>query len=188
MKHIQTTLFVAVLATTSVNVQAGIWESITAFFGGSETETPRTDNNAPAEATPSQIETGLKLIPLITQALGVNNGQAKGGMGALLQAAKILMPGTDFDKITAAIPNTNLLLSAAPKPQESSGGLMDTAMKMAGEQSDTVKAGLNLASQFKSLGMGTEMIPKFTEAVQGFLQQSNAPETGDLFASTLSNI
>ncbi len=65
---------------------------------------------------------------------------------------------------------------------------MDSAIKMASEQSDTVKAGLSLASQFKSLGMGVEMIPKFTEVAQGFLEKSNTPETSNLFSSTLEGI
>ncbi|MFL0800958.1 MAG: DUF2780 domain-containing protein [Agarilytica sp.] len=189
MKHLRSTLFVAVLAAFSLQAQAGIWDSITAFFSGSETEAPLEENNAPTEKEgPSKVETGLKLIPLITQTLGVNDGQAKGGMGALLQAAQLLMSGTDFDKLSNAIPEAGSLLGSAPKVEQSSGGLMDSAMKMAAEQSDTVKAGLNLASQFKSLEMSPEMIPKFTEVAQGFLENGGAPETSNLFSSALSDI
>ncbi len=189
MKYLRSTLCVAVLAAFSLQAQAGIWESITEFFSSSEIGAPLTKDSAPAaEVTPNKIETGLKLIPLLTQTLGVNDGQAKGGMGALLQAAQLLMSGTDFGKVAHAIPSSTALLDNAPKIQENSGGLMDSVFKMAGEKIDTVKAGLNLASQFKSLGMDVEMIPKFTKVAQGFLEKSNTPETSDLFSSALSGI
>ena len=174
------------LMLVNMPANAGIWDSITAYFSGSEESQPAAA--APAVEKPNMVATGLKLIPLLTSALGVNSGQAEGGMGALLQAAQSLMSGTDFGKLAAAIPNTGALIGAAPAAKDESSGLLGSAMKIAGEHSSSAKAGLDLVSQFKSLGMGAEMIPKFTGVAEDFLADSGSPELGSLFKSVLSSI
>lgn len=190
MKFAKHTLLIATLAIATTSAQASLWDSVTSLFGGSTAE-DQTTVAAPAEAsansTANMISTGLKLIPILTQTLGVTDGQAQGGMGALLQAAQVLMAGSDYSTLANAIPNASALLSAVPTQQtESSGGLMDAAMKMASEQSDTVKVGADLVSQFKTLGMGAEMIPKFTEAAEGYLTESGSSDASGLLTSALS--
>ncbi|MFT5082495.1 MAG: hypothetical protein ACI9Y1_000520 [Lentisphaeria bacterium] len=86
------------------------------------------------------------------------------------------------------IPNATSLLDSAAKAQEASGGLMGAAMRVAGEQSETVKTGFDLVSQFKTLGMGSEMIPKFTEVAEDYLKQGKTPDTGDLLVKALAEI
>ena len=185
MKHIKSAVFVVALGSISVQANAGIWDSITSFFGGSEAETV----SAPAsESTGGIVSTGLALLPLLTQQLGVSGDQASGGMGALLQAAQALMPNSQFSQVTQAIPSASSLLSAAPEVSSDSGSLTDTVLKMAAEQSETVKAGTQLVSQFKSLGMGVDMIPKFTGVAESFLQQSSEPSTANLLSTALSSM
>jgi len=188
MKYIKNTLLVVVLGAVSVHANAGLWDTITSFFGGSEQNTAEAAEQAAPAAAPNLVKTGLQLLPLITQTLGVTGDQAQGGMGALLQAAQGLMSGGDFGALSSAIPGASSLLAAAPKLDGDSGGLMGGVMQAAGAQSETAKAGLQLVSQFKSLGMGADMIPKFTEVADGYLKQSSTPETGDMLTSALSGL
>ncbi|MFT5082496.1 MAG: hypothetical protein ACI9Y1_000521 [Lentisphaeria bacterium] len=86
MKYLKSTFLLAVMAMASVQAHAGIWESITKFFSSIEDAAPAVESlvevTAPAqdekEISPSKIEAGIQLIPLITQALGVTGGQAEG--------------------------------------------------------------------------------------------------------------
>ena len=180
---------VVLLAALSMNANAGVWDSIVNFFSSSEEEkvteaAPKADNTGAG-----LVSVGLQLLPLLTQQLGVSGEQAKGGMGALLQTAQGLMSGSDFSKVSQMIPGAAALLSAAPQiKNESGGGLAGSVMKMAGEQSETAKAGIQLVSQFKSLGMSADMIPQFTRVAENYLKQSDDPSTADLLTSTLSNI
>jgi hypothetical protein len=190
MKILKHTLLITALAVANTSAQASLWDSVTSLFGGESTETQAAPAASATETTATKtsemISTGLKLIPLLTQTLGVTDGQAEGGMGALLQAAQALMGGSDYSTLAQAIPSASALLSAAPALQTESGGLMDTAMKMASEQSDTVKVGADLVSQFKTLGMGADMIPKFTDAAESYLTQSGSSDASGLLSSALS--
>lgn len=191
MKTIHAVILFSALSVLNSPAHAGFWDSITGFFGDSDDSSQASTAavEAPQQASSSLTSTGLSLLPMLTQSLGVNDGQAQGGMGALLQAVKLLMPQNDFSTIAQAIPNASSLLSAAPAlTGGGSGGMMDTAMQMAGEKSTTAKAGLDLVSQFKSLGMGADMIPKFSNVAEGYLTQNDAPEASSLLSSTLSSL
>lgn len=192
MNIIKSTLLFTALTIANAPAHAGLWDTISGFFGGtdngSEVAAPAAEV-APASQDTSLITTGISLIPLLTQSLGVTDGQASGGMGALLQAVQLLMPQSDFSSITQAIPGASSLISAAPAVDSSSGGgLMDTAMQMAGEKSTTVKAGLDLVSQFQSLGMGADMIPQFSGVAESYVTENSSPETGSLLSTALSSL
>lgn len=191
MNIIKSTLLFTALTIANAPAHAGLWDTISGFFGGTDnsSEAAVPAEVAPASQDTSLISTGVSLIPLLTQSLGVTDGQASGGMGALLQAVQLLMPQSDFSSITQAIPDASTLISAAPAVESSSsGGLMDTAMQMAGEKSTTVKAGLDLVSQFQSLGMGADMIPQFSGVAESYVTENSSPETGSLLSTALSSL
>tara|TARA_R110000772_G_scaffold63105_1_gene141499 strand:+ start:1078 stop:1779 length:702 start_codon:yes stop_codon:yes gene_type:complete len=140
-------------------------------------------------ATGSMIQTGIQLLPLLSQTLGVSTSQATGGMGALLQTAQSLLSGNDFNVIANAIPGASGLLNAAPAvtaAAKGEGGLLGSAMKMATDSNPSLKAGAQLVSQFKSLGMGAEMIPKFTDVGSNYLKQNGNPEASILLDAAIS--
>jgi hypothetical protein len=60
----------------------------------------------------------MELVSMLTQTLGVNDSQAKGGAGLLFGLAKEKLGG-DFGQVEAAVPGMGDFLSAAPE----SGGL-----------------------------------------------------------------
>ena len=161
---------IALLGSLSLSAHAGFWDSL---FGGSNDDepspaastTPAAQNTTPAtqgsaSTSPSMIETGLQLLPLLTQSLGVSSAQASGGMGSLLQAAQTLLSNSEFATLAKAVPGAETLMKAAPVVKEMTGGgsMMNNAMSMASKYSPRAKAGADLVSQFKSLGMGGEML------------------------------
>lgn len=184
-------LCIALLASISLQAHAGFWDSVTGFFSSPE---PNSTAQSPAAQTtssaPNLMQTGLQLLPLLTQQLGVSNAQAKGGMGALLQATKILLSGTDYAALAQAIPNTDALIAAAPnvaKTTQDDNNLLNSALKMASEYSDTAKTGSQLVSQFQSLGLSADMIPKFTGVANDYLKQTDSADAAQLLTSALSS-
>ncbi|MFT5888335.1 MAG: hypothetical protein ACI9BO_001153 [Zhongshania sp.] len=145
-------------------------------------------NVSSSAAGSSMAQTGLQLLPLLSQSLGVTGAQATGGMGALLQAAQLLLSGTDFGVLAKAIPGAETMLSAAPAVMAAAngGGIMNSAMKMVGDQNPQVKAGAQLLGQFKSLGMGAEMIPKFSDVGSNYLKQNGNAEASVLLNTAIS--
>lgn len=183
-------LFAVGIAMLCTQAQADWWDSITDFFGGEEEIHEQATASSSENTTADMIQKGIALIPLLTQNLGVSDGQAKGGMGSILQAAKLLLSGTEYGTLLNSIPNASALLELAPalsqKGDSESAGLMDMAMKAASENSDSVKAGAQLLSQFKSLGLSADMIPKFTETAGQFLKQTDASEAASLLQKVTS--
>ncbi len=184
-------LFMIGVSVLCAQAHAGIWDTITGWFGSEESKAEAQATEVIQEAAPKEqttntatlIQKGVELIPLLTQTLGVSNGQAQGGMGAILQAAQVLLSGTEYGKLAGAIPNVSSLISAAPKLMNTEGksnGLMDAALQTAAEHSDTVKAGSQLLSQFKDLGLSADMIPKFTQTTNDYLKQKGQSEAASL--------
>lgn len=170
--------------TTSTSSSSDISVNSSATIDASTALEASTGNQA---AAGGMLQTGMQLLPLLTQTLGVNTTQAMGGMGALLQTAQSLMSGGDFSVIANAIPGVSGLLSAAPAvTATANGGLLGGAMKMATDSNPSLKAGAQLVSQFKSLGMGAEMIPKFTDVGSNYLKQNGNPEASVLLDAAIS--
>ena len=191
------TMLVSVLCFAASQAHAGFWDTITSFFG-SEKETQQAP--APEEAatktetttTAQVVKKGVELIPLLTQSLGVSQNQAQGGLGAILQAAQTLLSGTDFGTLANAIPNSQALLEKAPalmsSPKEEKSNLLDSALSVAAEHSDTAKTASQLIGQFKELGLSADMIPKFTQTTNEFLEQNDKAAASDLLMSSLGKL
>jgi hypothetical protein len=173
------------LLATSMPAQGGLWEDISNFFSSSD-----SGSSEVATPVPQAVQTGLKLLPLLSQILGVTSGQAEGGMGAILQASRELLSGTEYGVLVDAIPNVNSLLKAAPAISENSGGdggILGSALKMASEYSDTAKTGSQLVSQFQALGMSADMIPKFANVTSDYLKNTEHNEAANVLTAGLAS-
>lgn len=187
IKH---TVLTAFLLSTTAYAHAGFWDFL---FGGDE---QAADTAAPAPAAEaaaggSLVKQGMALLPLLSQTLNISDTQATGGLGALLKAAQSLMSGADFSTLASAIPNADKLLALAPTLAQNAGApasVMDSALNAAAEHSGTVKAASQLVGQFKELGLGPEMIPKFTAATNTYLQENNKTAASDLLMQSLGSL
>ncbi|HEX4987033.1 MAG TPA: DUF2780 domain-containing protein [Burkholderiales bacterium] len=109
------------------------------------------------------------LTGLLTQQLGVTETQATGGVGSILKLAQEKLSAGDFDQVAKAVPGADKYLAQA---RQLLGG---------GNVGD--KAGLQ--SAFSKLGMGSDMVSKFSPIVTQFVGQSGGSQAGSLLAGVL---
>ena len=126
-----------------------------------------------------------ELIGQLVSGLGVNENQAKGGLGAILNLAKDKLEGGDFSQITNAISGADELMNAAPSAEGESGGLGG----MLGSVTSALGVGnlgglASLAGAFKSLDLDAGMIGKFAPVVMGFLKEKG----GDALPAILEKV
>ena len=112
----------------------------------------------------------MELIEQLTQSLGIDENQAKGGIGLILNVLKEKLTAGDFGKIAELIPNADAMLQDAPKDE---GGLLG---KLGGLVS-SLRGGeglgdlAELAGGFKNLGLDGSLLKKFVPIVLDFLKQ-----------------
>lgn len=111
----------------------------------------------------------MDLIQLLISQLGVNEQQAKGGLGALLKTAQGKLSSGSFSEIEKLLPNIAELLRAAPA---SGGGLGALGGLLGGQMGELAK----LAGQFSSIGLNQSQIAPFAKLVFEFLSQKLPPD------------
>jgi len=129
-------------------------------------------------ATATAIQAGMGLMPTVTKALGVTDKQAKGGLGAIFMAAQATLTPEDFKLISNAVPGIDGYIASAPAVN----GLVGGAMGMF--NGSTAMA--NLASQFNDLGLGADMIAKFSQQAVNYIEASSS-ETASTLSGALSD-
>ncbi len=196
IKMIATGLLICVTGTA----QAGFFDSL---FGGkeeapvaevkqAEVDTSQASTKAVASESTSVMDTAVSvasgLIPTLTSQLGVNNDQAQGGMGALLNVAKGSLSGGEFSSLSNGIPGMETLLAAAPalSGKSSMGGLSGIASSLGGSAAALGGIG-QLTSQFEALGLSPEMISQFAKVAIDYFM-NNDVDTGNLLQKGLGSI
>jgi hypothetical protein len=113
----------------------------------------------------------MDLVSMLTQNLGVNESQAKGGAGLIFNLAKKKLPASDFSKVASAVPGIQGLVGAAPAA--AGGGVLGGLGKMVGGLGGAA-GGLDslasLAGGFTKLGLGSGMVAKFIPIILQFVQ------------------
>jgi len=180
--------------------QAGFFDSL---FGSKEeapvaevkqaaADTTASNTKAVASTSSTTVDTALSvasgLIPALTSQLGVNNDQAQGGMGALLNVAKGSLSGGEFSSLSNGIPGIETLLAAAPalSGKSSMGGLSGIATSLGGSAAALGGIG-QLTSQFEALGLSPEMISQFAKVAIDYFM-NNDVDTGSLLQKGLGSI
>ena len=121
----------------------------------------------------------MKLIPLLTQSLGVTESQATGGAGAIFDYVKQKVSAEDFATITKALPAVDSLLKFAPKTSDLSGQIGGFSSAL-GNKSDLAGGMAGLTGSFAKLGLDPGMVDKYVKTILEFSQS----EAG----STVTNI
>jgi hypothetical protein len=112
---------------------------------------------------------GSSLPSTLTKQLGVTDGQAAGGVGAILAFAQQRLAAGDFDLIAKAIPGSETYLGVAKQ--------------LLGGASINDKAGLQGA--FGKLGMSPDMLSKFAPIVTDYAGKMGGDQAGKLLAALL---
>ena len=109
---------------------------------------------------------------------GVSTDQAKNGLGAVLALAKDKLPANMFEKVQAAVPNTDSMMADAEAAEgQSSGGVLGAVGSMAAKVFGGGAGGAGaLAANFSKLGYSTEQVRSFLPNVLAFLKSKLPPD------------
>ena len=110
------------------------------------------------------------LISALTGQLNVTTDQAQGGAGSMLTLAKEKLSGMDFNALTKMIPGADTYMKTAKDLGAVTGPVGD-------------KAGLT--SSFSKLGMGSDMVGKFSGVLSDFLGKAGGEPAKNLLAGVL---
>ena len=121
----------------------------------------------------------MKLIPMLTQGLGVTESQAKGGAGVIFDYVKQKVSAEDFAEVATALTGVDSLVDLAPKASDLSGQIGGLSPTLGGK-SDLTGGMAGLAERFGKLGLDAGMVDKYVKIILDFTQS----EAG----STVTNI
>ena len=105
------------------------------------------------------------LTKLLTNQLGVTSNQATGGVGSILSLAKERLSGMDFTTLTKLIPGAETDMKTARDLGAVTGPVGDRA---------------GLTDAFSRLGMGSDMVPKFTQILSDFVGKAGGQPASNL--------
>jgi hypothetical protein len=117
----------------------------------------------------------MELTDLLKTNLGVTDAQAQGGAGLLFKLAKSKLSGSDFSKVSSAVPGIDSLIGAAPA---SGGGFLSKLFGGGGGLA-------GLAGGFSKLGMNSGMIGKFIPIILSFVQSKGGDGVKSLLEKVL---
>ncbi len=125
----------------------------------------------------------MELIKILTDQLGINDNQAKGGAGLIFSLVKDKLDSGDFSKIASAIPGVNDLIKSAPE----SGGLMGAIGGLASSFGGGSSLGnlAGLADGFSKLGLDSGMIGKFIPIIMSFVESKGGASVKALLEKVL---
>ena len=110
------------------------------------------------------------LVKTLTSQLNVTSDQATGGVGSMLSLAKEKLSGMDFNALTKIIPGTDTYMKAA---------------KDLGAVTGPVGGKEGLTSSFSKLGMGSDMVGKFSGVLSDFVGKVGGEPAKNLLAAAL---
>jgi hypothetical protein len=105
------------------------------------------------------------LTGLLTNQLGVTSNQAMGGVGSILSLAKERLSSVNFTTLSQLIPGADTYMQTANNVGAVKGPIGDRA---------------GLTSAFSRLGMGSDMVPKFTQIISEFVGKAGGPQASNL--------
>ena len=118
-----------------------------------------------------------ELIRRLMKELGIKQGQARGGLVALLRAAQQNMARVDFDQFVADVPGADQLLRDAPPPSTLSSLAGGLGSLFGGKKSPGRWAGL--AASFTELGIPLDTAKKFGPIVIDYVAHHGGEDLVD---------
>ncbi len=161
------------LSVVIVPAHAGWFDNL---FGGSESSQTEPASPPPSKVT-SQATTD-KSLPLVSNVmgqLGLNQQQAEGGLGTLLNVAKSSLNTSQFQSLTKNIPGADLLLSAAPLLNQDSGA--SGLLSKVGDLGQTLQSGAMVYGAFDKLGISKDLVLPMVNLLKQYLQQHSGNDT-----------
>ncbi|WP_111977454.1 DUF2780 domain-containing protein [Algibacillus agarilyticus] len=131
------------------------------------------------------------LVDSLKNSLNINQQQASGGMGAILNYVKNNISADQFGNLAKSLPGVNNLIGKAPNVSQQNvatstgiGGLLDKAS----EYNDTLKSINDVKKQFEALGLKPEMISDFVKAAQSYLDTEKGQDAKQILTEGLGKL
>ncbi len=126
----------------------------------------------------------MELIQQLTQNLGVDDNQAKGGAGLIFKMAQEKLGDSEFTQLVSAVPAVSNLIGEAPTVGGGLAGAIGglTGAMGGGGQLANIAA---LASGFSQLGLNPGMATKFVPIILSFVQSEGGEQVRSLLAGVL---
>jgi len=124
-----------------------------------------------------------ELIRRLMKELGIKQGQARGGLVALLRAAQQNMARVDFNQFVADVPGADQLLRDAPPPSTLSSLAGGLGSLFGGKKSPGRWAGL--AASFTELGIPLDTAKKFGPIVIDYVAHHGGEDLVDKIKDAL---
>ena len=172
--------------STAVSAQESSWfDSLKSLIGLGDAQEQSVNANTPTTSAP----TANGLIDVLTNSLNVNNEQATGGMGAILNYVKNNVSSDQFMQLAKTIPGVDGLISKMPDLNNLKSGSADNSISglldKAAEYSDSLKSVNDVKKQFESLGLKPEMIGDFISTAQSYLDTEQGQPAKDVLADSV---
>jgi hypothetical protein len=129
----------------------------------------------------------MELIQQLTQGLGVDESQAKGGAGLIFKMVQEQLGDGDFAQIANALPGIGNLIGEAPAGGKGiAGAIGGLAGMMGGDSGGGQMANMAaLAAGFSQLGLNPGMATKFIPIILSFTQSKGGDGIKDILAGVL---
>ena len=126
----------------------------------------------------------MELIQLLSQNLGIQEEQAKGGAGLLFKLAQEKLGDGDFGKLAQVVPEMSELVQLAPESGGLIGALGGLASAMGG-QAEGLGNLATLAAGFSKLGLDGGDVGKFIPVILSYVQSQGGEEIKGLLENVL---
>lgn len=184
MKRITTLSLLASLSLLAPVASAADFGALAADTLKQVSTTTQSASNT-AQAASNQAQSGDLLGNLM--ALGLDQNQAEGGMGALLKMAQGSLSGSEFSSLSNAIPGADKMLSAVPALDSGSGmsGLLSGA---GGSLGNSLQGSALVYDAFEKLGISRELAAPMVDVAKNYLQANASEDTVGLLMKGLGSL
>ena len=176
-------LFALVTVCNSAMAEESGWlNSLKNFVGIGESKETSVTTEAP---------TAQGLVQSLTGSLNIDQAQASGGMGAIMNYVKNNVSTEQFGQLAGALPGVEGLISQMPdisKLSSGSGEGFGGLLNQAAEYSESLKAINNVKKQFEALGLSPEMISQFVSAAQSYLDSEQGQQAKQVLTQGLGKL
>ncbi len=126
----------------------------------------------------------MELVQLLTQNLGIEENQAKGGAGLIFELAKQKLDDGEFSQVAGAIPGVSELINAAPQPGTGLAGAIGGLAGALGGGGNIANLAA-LAGGFTQLGLNPAMVSQFVPVILSFAQNQGGDRIKNILAEVL---
>ena len=126
----------------------------------------------------------MELIQQLTQNLGIQEDQAKGGAGLIFELAKQKLNDGEFTQVAGAIPGVSELIDSAPQPGTGLAGAIGGLAGAIGGGGNIANLAA-LAGGFTQLGLNPAMVSQFVPVILSFAQNQGGDQVQNILAGVL---